>query len=200
MTKILILYHSVYGHIERMAEAQAEGAREVNATTAIVKRVPETMADDEMRRIGGRLYQPAQIADPNELPDYDAVIFGTPTRFGGMSAQMRLFIDRIDEPWTSGKLIGKLGSVFTASASQHGGQESTILGFHTTLLHLGMLIVGLPYNETRLFEIDEVQGGSPYGASTIVGTRSERMPSEAELALARAQGRHVSALAARLNP
>jgi NAD(P)H dehydrogenase (quinone) len=198
MTKILILYHSLYGHIETMAQAEAEGAREVAGTVVTLKRVPETMSADAVRAAGGKLDQAAAVATPDELADYDAIIFGTPTRFGNMTGQMRTFLDQTGGLWMKGALIGKLGSVFTSSATQHGGQESTILSFHTTLLHQGMLIVGLPYSEQRQMGLDEIKGGSPYGASTIAGAQGERQPSEQERAMARFQGRHVAQLAARL--
>jgi NAD(P)H dehydrogenase (quinone) len=198
MTKILILYHSVYGHIETMAQAEAEGAREVAGAVVTLKRVPETMSADAVRAAGGKLDQAAAVATPDELADYDAIIFGTPTRFGNMTGQMRTFLDQTGGLWMKGALIGKLGSVFTSSATQHGGQESTILSFHTTLLHQGMLIVGLPYSEQRQMGLDEIKGGSPYGASTIAGAQGERQPSEQERAMARFQGRHVAQLAARL--
>lgn len=198
MARILILYHSMYGHIERMAQAQAEGAREVDGADVIVKRVPETMSDEAMQRVGGKLAQSAPVATPDELAQYDAIIFGTPTRFGNMTGQMRTFLDQTGGLWAKGSLIGKVGSVFTSSATQHGGQESTILGFHTTLLHHGMVLVGLPYSESRQTGLDEIKGGSPYGASTIAGGQGERQPSEQELAMARFQGRHVTGIAKRL--
>jgi NAD(P)H dehydrogenase (quinone) len=198
MARILILYHSMYGHIERMAQAQADGAREVDGADVIVKRVPETMSDDDVRRVGGKLGQVAPVARPDELADYDAIIFGTPTRFGNMTGQMRTFLDQTGGLWAKGALIGKVGSVFTSSATQHGGQESTILSFHTTLLHHGMVLVGLPYSESRQTGLDEIKGGSPYGASTIAGGQGERQPSELELGMARFQGRHVTGIATRL--
>ena len=198
MTKILILYHSLYGHIETMAQAEAEGARDVAGAVVTVKRVPETMSADAVRLAGGKLDQAAPVATPDELADYDAIIFGTPTRFGNMTGQMRTFLDQTGALWMKGALIGKLGSVFTSSATQHGGQESTILSFHTTLLHHGMLIVGLPYSEQRQMGLDEIKGGSPYGASTIAGGQGERQPSEQERAMARFQGRHVAEIASRL--
>ena len=198
MTQILVLYHSVYGHIERMAHAEAEGAREIPGTTVQVKRVPETLTDDALRQMGGKLDQAALVADPDELPQYDAIIFGTPTLFGYMTAQMRTFLDRTGGSWMKGALVGKVGSVFTSTATQHGGQESTILTFHPTLLHHGMLIVGLPYSEQRQMGLDEIKGGSPYGASTIAGAQGERQPSEQELAMARFQGRHVATIAKKL--
>jgi len=198
MTNVLVLYHSVYGHIERMAGAVAEGAREVVGVEATVKRVPETMPASLLAQIGAKQDQPAPVADPSELPDYDAIIFGTPTRFGNMSGQMRTFLDLTGPLWLKGALIGRVGSVFASSATQHGGQESTLLSFHTTLLHHGMVIVGLPYSEARQMGLDEIKGGSPYGATTIAGASGERMPSEQELGMARFQGRHVSSVAKRL--
>lgn len=198
MTKILVLYHSLYGHIETMAQAEAEGAREVPGAVVTVKRVPETMGAEAVRAVGGKLDQAAPVASPDELADYDGIIFGTPTRFGNMTGQMRTFLDQTGGLWMKGALIGKVGSVFTSTATQHGGQESTILSFHTTLLHQGMVIVGLPYSEQRQMGLDEIKGGSPYGASTIAGGQGERQPSEQELAMARFQGRHVATLASRL--
>ena len=197
MTSVLILYHSMYGHIERMAQAQAAGAGEI-ASKVVVKRVPELMSDAAMRAAGGKLDQAAPVAVPEELADYDAIIFGTPTRFGNMSAQMRNFLDQTGGLWMSGALVGKVGSVFTSTATQHGGQESTILTFHPTLLHLGMVVVGLPYTEQRQMGCEEVKGGSPYGASTIAGGGGERQPSEQELGMARFQGRHVAGIAKKL--
>jgi len=199
MAKILVLYHSFYGHVETMAQAEAEGAREVPGTTVTLKRVPETMSAEAVKQAGGKLDQSAPVANPNELAEYDAIIFGTPTRFGNMTGQMRTFLDQTGGLWMKGALVGKLGSVFTSSATQHGGQESTILSFHITLLHQGMLIVGLPYSEQRQMGLDEIKGGSPYGASTIAGGQGERQPSAQELAMARFQGRHVATLAARLS-
>jgi NAD(P)H dehydrogenase (quinone) len=198
MTKVLVLYHSVYGHIERMAGAVADGAREVVGVDAVVKRVPETMPPALLAQIGAKQDQPAPVADPSELPDYDAIIFGTPTRFGNMSGQMRSFLDLTGPLWLKGALIGRVGSVFASSATQHGGQESTLLSFHTTLLHHGMVIVGLPYSEARQMGLDEIKGGSPYGATTIAGASGERMPSEQELGMASFQGRHVAGVAKRL--
>jgi NAD(P)H dehydrogenase (quinone) len=198
MAKVLVLYYSFYGHIETMAKAVAEGAREVQGSTVDLKRVPETMPMDLFRQAGGKDNQPAPEAQPSELPNYDAVIFGTPTRFGNMTGQMRTFLDQTGGLWASGALVGKVGSVFTSSATQHGGQESTILTFHPTLLHHGMIIVGLPYAEQRQMGLDEIKGGSPYGASTIAGGKGERMPSEQELGMARYQGRHVTSIATKL--
>ena len=198
MTKILVLYYSMYGHIEAMARAVAEGAREVEEVEVVVKRVPETISEDHARVIGVKLDQPAPIATTEELADYDAIIFGTPTRFGNMIAQLRNFLDQTGKLWQNGGLIGKVGSVFTSSASQHGGQESTILSFHITLLHHGMVIVGVPSSCADLRRIDEITGGSPYGASTITGGDGKRMPSANELGIARFQGKHVAKITKRL--
>lgn len=198
MAKILVLYYSMYGHVERMAQAEAEGAREVAGSEVVIKRVAELVPDDVLRKSGAKLDQSAPIAQPQELSDYDAIIFGSPTRYGNMTAQMRNFLDQTGSLWLSGALVGKVGSVFTSTATQHGGQESTLLSFHTTLLHLGMVIVGLPYSEQRQMGLDEIKGGSPYGASTIAGAKGERQPSEQELGMARFQGRHVAGIAARL--
>jgi NAD(P)H dehydrogenase (quinone) len=197
MTKVLVLYYSSYGHIETMATAVAEGARAAGADVA-VKRVPELVPDDVARKSGFKLEQAAPIATVDELPQYDAIIFGTPTRFGNMAAQMRNFLDQTGGLWAGGKLIGKVGSVFVSTATQHGGQETTITSFHTTLLHQGMVIVGVPYSEARQMTVAEISGGSPYGASTIAGSDGARQPSENELAIARFQGGHVARIAARL--
>ena len=198
MAKVLVLYHSIYGHVEAMAQAVAEGAREVKDAHVVLKRVPETMSEDSFKKAGGKMNQAAPIADPGELSDYDAILFGSGTRFGNMTGQMRTFLDQTGALWASGALVGKVGSVFTSSATQHGGQESTILSFHTTLLHHGFVIVGLPYAEQRQMGLDEIKGGSPYGASTITGGKGERMPSEQELGMARYQGRHVTQIATKL--
>jgi NAD(P)H dehydrogenase (quinone) len=198
MAKILVLYYSMYGHVERMAQAEAEGAREVAGTEVVVKRVPELMPEEVLRKSGAKLDQPAPMASPQELGDYHAIIFGTPTRYGNMTGQMRNFLDQTGALWQSGALVGKVGSVFTSSATQHGGQESTLLTFHPTLLHLGMIVVGLPYSDQTQMGIDEIKGGSPYGASTIAGAKGERHPSEQELGMARFQGRHVAGIAVRL--
>jgi len=197
-TKVLILYYSAYGHIEAMAQAVAAGAREVADTEVTIKRVAELVPEDVARKSGMKLDQAAPIAAPSELADYDAVIFGTPTRFGNMAAQMRNFLDQTGGLWMKGALIGKVGSVFASSATQHGGQESTILSFHTTLLHQGMVIVGVPYSCAEQMRIDEITGGSPYGASTIAGSNGKRMPSENELVIARFQGKHVAQIARQL--
>ena len=200
--KLLVLFYSTYGHIHRLAEAIAEGAREVPGADVVIKRVPETLPPHVLESLGATAAQKAfalvHIAQVEDLADADAVIFGTPTRFGNMAGQMRQFLDATGGLWAQGKLIGKVGSVFTSSATQHGGQESTILSFHTTLLHHGMVIVGLPYSFQGQTRIDEITGGSPYGASTITGGKGERLPSENELAAARFQGRHVAQIAKKL--
>ncbi|MGA2332938.1 MAG: NAD(P)H:quinone oxidoreductase [Syntrophales bacterium] len=200
--KVLIVYYSMYGHIHRMAEAVAEGARMVKGADVSPYRVPETLTEEVLGKMGaldaqkGLAHVPVCTVD--ELATADAIIFGTPTRFGNMCGQMRQFLDATGGLWAKGALVGKVGSVFTSSATQHGGQESTILTFLTTLLHQGMIIVGLPYSFDGQMRIDEITGGSPYGASTIAGTQGERMPSENELNAARFQGRHVAEIAARL--
>lgn len=198
MTKILVLYYSMYGHIERMADAIAEGVRMEESTEVLVKRVPEIIPEDRARIMGVKLDQKAGIATTEELANYDAIIFGTPTRFGNMVAQMRNFLDQTGKLWMDGSLIGKVGSVFTSSATQHGGQETTVTSFHSTLLHHGMVIVGVPYSCTGLTVMTEITGGSPYGSSTLSGADGKRMPSENELEIARFQGRHVAQIAKRL--
>ena len=197
MTKVLVLYYSSYGHIEKMASAVAEGVREAGAE-AVIKRVPELVPDDVARKSGFKLDQAAPIATVDELADYDAIIIGTPTRFGNMTAQMKNFLDQTGGLWAQGKLIGKVGSVFTSSATQHGGQESTILATHIVLLHQGLVIVGLPYSFAGQMGVSEVTGCSPYGASTIAAGDGSRRPSDNELAGARFQGRHVAQIAAKL--
>jgi NAD(P)H dehydrogenase (quinone) len=191
-TKLLVLYYSMYGHVETMAEAVAEGARAVDGLQVRIKRVPETMPEDQARSAGAKLDQAAPVADPQELSDYDGIIFGTPTRFGNMCGQMRTFLDQTGSHWMRGTLIGKVGSVFTSTASQHGGQETTLTSFHTTLLHQGMVIVGVPYACKELLNMDEITGGTPYGASTMADADGSRQPSANELAIARFQGRHVA--------
>ncbi|WP_428030110.1 NAD(P)H:quinone oxidoreductase [Ancylobacter sp.] len=197
MAKVLVLYYSTYGHIETMAEAVAEGAREAGAEVS-VKRVPETVPEEVAKAGYFKLDQKAPIATVDELKDYDAIIFGAPTRFGTVASQMRSFIDQTGGLWFSGALVGKVGSVFTSSATQHGGQESTILGFIPTLLHHGMVVVGLPYAFQGQMGVDEIKGGSPYGASTIANGDGSRQPSEVELAGARFQGKHVATIAGKL--
>lgn len=197
MAKVLVLYYSSYGHIETMAYAVAEGARDAGADV-VVKRVPELVPEEVARNSGYKLDQSAPIATVQELPEYDAIIFGTGTRYGNMTAQMKNFIDQTGSLWASGALVGKVGSVFSSSATQHGGQESTILTFHPVLLHLGFIIVGLPYAFQGQMGVDEVMGGTPYGASTIAGGDGSRQPSQIELEGARYQGRHVAQIAAKL--
>jgi len=198
MAKILVLYYSMYGHVETMAQAVVEGARTVQGTEVVLKRVAELMPEEVARKAGAKLDQQAPIATPDELADYDAVIFGTPTRFGNMCAQMRNFLDQTGRLWMSGGLIGKLGSVFTSTGTQHGGQETTITSFHSTLLHQGMIIVGVPYSCQELLNMDEITGGSPYGAGTLANADGSRQPSENELKIARFQGAHVAAIAKKL--
>lgn len=198
MSKVLVLYYSAYGHIETMANAEAAGVREAG-TEAVIKRVPELVPEQVARNSGYKMNQPAPIATIDELPAYDAIIFGTPTRFGNMTAQMKNFLDQAGALWASGALVGKVASVFTSSATQHGGQESTILTFHPVLLHLGMVIVGLPYAFQGQMGVSEVMGNSPYGASTIAGGDGSRQPSKIELEGARYQGRHVAGIANRIS-
>jgi NAD(P)H dehydrogenase (quinone) len=199
MTKVLVLYYSSYGHLETMAGAVAEGAKSVPGTKIDIKRVPELVPEDVATKSGLKLDQAAPVASVNDLGNYDAIIFGAPTRFGMMAAQMRNFLDQTGGLWVKGALIGKVGSVFTSTATQHGGQESTILSFHTTLLHQGMVIVGVPYSCKAQMRMDEITGGSPYGASTIAGGDGSRKPSENELSIARFQGEHVAKIAAKLS-
>jgi NAD(P)H dehydrogenase (quinone) len=200
--KVSIVFYSLYGHIYRMAEAVAEGAREVKGAEASLYQVPETLPDDVIAKMGAteakKKFAHVPVADMPHLAEADCIFFGTPTRFGMMTAQMRTFLDRTGGLWSKNALVGKVGSVFTSSSTQHGGQESTILSFHTTLLHHGMVIVGCPYSEKRLSEAGEMSGGSPYGASTIVGPGGSRLPSENELAIARYQGRFAATIAAKL--
>jgi NAD(P)H dehydrogenase (quinone) len=200
--KVLVVYYSMYGHIHRMAEAMAEGAKEVPGTEVALRRVPETLSPEILTKMGAieaqKKFAHVPICEVNELASADATIFGTPTRYGNMCGQMRQFLDATGKLWAQGALVGKVASVFSSSATQHGGQESTILSFHITLLHHGMVIVGLPYTFKGQSRTDEITGGSPYGASTIAGSENERTPTENELAAARFQGRHVAAIAARL--
>jgi len=192
MSKILVLYYSSYGHIETMAEAVAEGARQVPGAEVVVKRVPETAPLEIAKAAHFKLDQAAPIATVGELPEYDAIIIGTPTRYGRMSAQMASFLDQTGGLWFQDKLVGKVGSVFSSTASQHGGQETTLVSTIVNLMHYGMIIVGLPYSEKRLTDISTVNGGTPYGATTIANGDGSRMPSEAELEMAKFQGRHVA--------
>jgi NAD(P)H dehydrogenase (quinone) len=195
--KVMILYHSSYGHVETMAYAVATGARAVEGTEVLVRRVPELMPEETMRSSGMKVEQPAQLVSPEDLIDCDAIIFGTPTRFGNMSSQMRNFLDQTGGLWAQGALIGKVGSVFTSTGTG-GGNETTITSFHSTLLHHGMIIVGLPYSAPDLADISEVRGGSPYGAATIAGPDGSRQPSQKELNLASFQGHHVATIAQKL--
>jgi NAD(P)H dehydrogenase (quinone) len=197
MAKVLVLYYSTWGHIEQMANAVAEGAREAGAE-AVVKRVPELVPESVAQAAHYKLNQDAPIATVDELPEYDAIIIGTPTRYGNMTAQMKNFLDQTGALWATGALVGKVGSVFTSSATQHGGQESTILTFLPVLLHHGMVIVGLPYAFQGQMGVEEVKGGSPYGASTISAGDGSRRPSPVELEAARYQGRHVAGIAGKL--
>lgn len=200
--KILVLFYSLYGHVRAMADAIAEGVNSVNGCKAIIKRVPETLPDEVLEQMGAVAAQKTMhkipVAKVDDLAAADAIIFGTPTRFGNMCGQMRQFLDATGGLWQSGALVGKVGSVFTSTASQHGGQESTLISFHTTLLHQGMIIVGLPYSFTGQLSLEEITGGTPYGASTIAGSQGERQPSPNELAGARYQGAHVARIALKL--
>jgi NAD(P)H dehydrogenase (quinone) len=206
MIKVNVIFHSIYGHIYRMAEAIAEGAREVEGAKVGIYQVPETLPNDvleKMRAIETKklfAHIPVLTRDKYEdvLAGADALIFGTPTRYGMMTAEMRTVLDGLGELWSRDAFVGKVGSVFTSSGTQHGGQESTILTFHVSLLHLGMIIVGLPYAEKRQTRMDEITGGSPYGVSTIAGGDGSRRPSENELAMARYQGRHVAQVAKKI--
>jgi NAD(P)H dehydrogenase (quinone) len=198
MSKVLVLYYSAYGHIEKMAEAVAEGVIAVPGAEVTIKRVPELVPEEIAKRSGMKLNQPAPIATVGELANYDAIIFGTPTRFGNMCAQMRNFLDQTGGLWVKGALVGKVGSVFTSTGTQHGGQETTITSFHSTLLHHGMILIGLPYAFPGLTKMDEITGGSPYGASTLAGADGSRQPSTNELDGARYQGNHVAQITAKL--
>jgi len=199
MPNVLVLYYSSYGHIEAMAHAQAEGAARVARTQVTVKRVAELCPLEVAQASGFKLDQAAPLAAPDELDQYDAILFGTPTRFGNMAAQMRNFLDQTGALWMRGALVGKVGSVFCSTASQHGGQETTITSFHSTLLHHGMIVVGLPYTFKDLATMREVTGGTPYGASCVTGAGSElRMPTRLELEMCRYQGEHVVKIASRL--
>ena len=195
--RVLVLYHSMYGHVEAMAKAVASGVVEAGGKPTIA-RVPESMTAKQLEKAGAKLDLSGEVIEPARLADFDAIILGTPTRFGNMSGQMRNFLDQCGPLWQKGALVGKVGSVFTSSNTQHGGQESTILTAHITLLHLGMVIVGLPYSFEGQTTMAEISGGSPYGASTIAGAKGDRWPSENELSGARFQGRHVADIARRL--
>lgn len=197
MSRILVLYYSMYGHIETMANAVAEGARGVEGSTVDIRRVPELMNEEDARKAGAKLDQAAPIAQPEELAQYDAVIFGTPTRFGNMASQMRNFLDRTGGLWAQGKLVGKVGSVFTSTGTG-GGAETTITSFWHTLAHQGFVIVGVPYTLPELSDISEPRGGGPYGAATLAGPDGSRQPSDKELAIARFQGQHVTRMTQRM--
>ena len=198
MTKVLVLYYSTYGHIETMAYAVAEGANAVDGVEAVVKRVPETVPEEVAKQNHFKLDQQAPVATVAELAEYDAVIVGCPTRYGGFASQMRAFWDQTGGLWMSGALVGKVASIFASTASQHGGNETTIVTSIPLFLHQGMVVVGLPYSFKDQMTLDEITGGSPYGATTIAGGQGQRQPSENELAGARFQGRHVAGIAARL--
>lgn len=200
--KIQVIFYSMYGHVHQMAEAVAAGAKEVDGAEVSLFQVPELVPDEALERTGAlasrKAFSHVPVAKPEQLTEADAIIFGTPTRFGNMCAQMRNFLDQTGQLWMKGALVGKVGSVFTSTGTQHGGQETTITSFHTTLLHHGMVIVGVPYTEPRLMTMDEITGGTPYGASTLAAADGSRRPSENELAIARFQGRHVAQIAAKL--
>ena len=200
--KVKVVFYSMYGHVWAMAQAVAEGAREVEGAEVELLQVPELVPDDVLEQSGATKAREAfghvPVARPEDLEGADAIIFGVPSRFGNMCAQMRNFLDQTGGLWGQGALVGKVGSVFTSTATQHGGQETTLTSFHTTLLHLGMIVVGLPYAEQRLLNMTEITGGTPYGATTLAGADGSRTPSENELAIARFQGRHVAQIAARL--
>ena len=199
MPKILVLYHSTYGHIEQMAEAVAEGARQVEGAVVDIKRVPETVPEELARSSGYKMDQAAPIATVAELADYDAIILGAGTRFGTAASQMRAFLDQTGGMWAQGKLVGKVGSAFSASATQHGGQETTFLGLHHYFMHQGMVVVGLPYAFAGQMNMDEITGGTPYGATTLTKGDGSRMPSQNELDGARFQGKHVAEIAKKLH-
>jgi NAD(P)H dehydrogenase (quinone) len=200
--KVLVVFYSTYGHVFKMAEAVAEGVKQVAGAEVELRRVPETLPDEVLAKMGAvdaqKAFSHVPVCTVDELSGADAIIFGTPTRFGNMCGQMRQFLDATGQLWASGALVGKVGSVFASSATQHGGQESTILSFHITLLHQGFVIAGLPYAFQGQMRNDEISGGSPYGASTIAGTSGERTPSENELEGARFQGKHVAEIASKL--
>ena len=200
--RIQVIFYSMYGHIFKMAEAVAAGAREVEGAQVDIYQVAELVPEGTLERIGAKgarqVFAHIPLAKVEQLPEADAIIFGTPTRFGNMCAQMRNFLDQTGQLWLKGRLIGKVGSVFTSTATQHGGQETTITSFHSTLLHQGMVIVGVPYSEQGLLNMKEITGGSPYGAGTLAGGDGSRQPSENELAIARCQGKHITQIAKKL--
>lgn len=196
MNRVYVVFYSTYGHVYRLAEAVAEGAREVAGTEVSVYRVPETIPEETLARIGAleaqRAFAHVPVIEPDQLAEADAILFGTPTRFGNMAGQMRTFLDRTGGLWQRGALVGKVGSVFASTATQHGGQETTLTSFYVTLFHHGMVVVGVPYSEQRLLDMGEITGGTPYGATTLAGPDGSRMPTSNELAIARFQGRHVA--------
>jgi NAD(P)H dehydrogenase (quinone) len=199
MASVLILYHSTYGHIEAMAEAETEGARSVAGTEVALKRVPELVSDEVARGAGYKVDQKAPLASPDELADYDAIVIGCGTRYGRMASQMANFLDQTGALWARGALNGKVGAAFSSTATQHGGQETTLFSIITNLMHLGLVVVGLPYSFAGQMTLDEITGGAPYGATTITGGQGQRMPSELELEAARFQGRLVAETATKLN-
>ena len=200
--KILVLFYSTYGHIYQLAKAVADGAKSIDNTEVVLKRVPETLSEDLLGKIGAleaqKAFADVPIAEPGELADYDAILFGVPTRYGMMASQMKAFLDATGALWAKGALIGKIGSVFTSTGTQHGGQEATILSFHTVLLHHGMLISGLPYSFAGQSTMDEISGGSPYGASVVAGPDGSKMPNRFELDGAYFQGAHVAKILSRI--
>ena len=202
MVRVQIVFYSMYGHVYRLAEAVAEGAREVSNAEVAIHQVPELVPEEKLEKTGAKaardIFAHIPIAEPDLLVQADAIIFGTPTRFGNMCAQMRNFLDQTTQLWLEGSLVGKVGSVFVSTASQHGGQETTITSFHSTLLHHGMIVVGVPYSEKRLLSMKEITGGTPYGATTMADADGSRLPSENELAIARFQGKHVAQIAQKL--
>ncbi len=202
MLKVRVVFYSMYGHVYQLAEAVAEGVRQIPDAKAELFQVPELVPQDILIQSGAQTarerFAHIPIAEPSTLSGADALIFGTPTRFGNMAAQMRNFLDQTSSLWQNGELVGKVGSVFVSTATQHGGQETTISSFHTTLFHHGMVIVGVPYAEARLMNMDEISGGTPYGATTLAGTDGSRQPSQNELAIARFQGQHVATIAKKL--
>lgn len=202
MTKVFVVFYSMYGHVFQMAEAIGVGACQIPDTQVTLFQVPELVPADKLEASGAKgakeKFGHIPVADPAILQEADAIIFGTPTRFGNMCAQMRNFLDQTGQLWMSGGLVGKVGSVFASTASQHGGQETTITSFHTTLFHHGMIVVGVPYSEPLLLNMQEISGGTPYGATTLAGADGSRQPSENELAIARFQGQHVAGIAAKL--
>ncbi len=202
MAKIQIVFYSMYGHVYKLAEAVAEGARQIKNTEVIIYQVPELMPEEALEKSGAKEARKAfahiPIAKPDDLAKADAIIFGTPTRFGNMCAQMRNFLDQTGQLWLKGTFVGKIGSVFASTGTQHGGQETTITSFHSTLFHLGMVVVGVPYSEQRLMNMEEITGGTPYGATTLANTDGSRQPSENELAIARFQGKHVAEITQKL--